>query len=85
MESTHIGPALVLIGAGIGIVSFMLRKSWLGVATLCSLALSQLPHFTQFPSVAWVGLAFSTLFVTCVITQVWRLSRDPDWRASWRR
>jgi hypothetical protein len=85
MAWTQIGPALLLIGVGIAIIDFARRKSWLGVTASCCLALSQLSYVAQFPGVDWVGFTFSLLFLVCVLALVWKQSRDPDWRASWRK
>jgi hypothetical protein len=84
MAWTQIGPTLLLIGVGIAIIDFARRKSWLSLAASCCLALSQISHFAQFPGVEWVGFTFSLLFLVCVLALIWKTSRDPAWRASWR-
>lgn len=83
---TSIGVALCLTCLALLAVLDARRKDWIAVASwsFAGIAIGM----SAFPLPVWaavLSLVFSATAFLLMLLRIWRASRDPQWRQTWRR
>jgi hypothetical protein len=85
MDITHLGSGLSIACGIIALVLTAQRKSRFFAAAMGCLALAQLPLLLAYDPGGWIALTFALLSGVFSVLHIRILSRDPEWRASWRK